>query len=36
LLSTPISLNVISQVVGIGRMPRGGRYINKEIARELI
>ena len=36
LLSTPISLSVISQVTGIGRMPRGGRYINKEIARELI
>ena len=36
LLSTPISLNVISQITGIGRMPRGGRYINKEIARELI
>ena len=36
LLSTPISLSVIFQVTGIGRMPRGGRYINKEIVRELI
>jgi len=36
LLSAPIPLSVISQVTGIGRMPRGGRYINKEIARELI
>lgn len=36
LLSTPKSLRVLSQIMGIGRMPRGGRYINKEIARELI
>lgn len=36
LLSTPIPFNVISQITGIGRMPRGGRYLNKEIAHELI
>jgi len=36
LLSAPKSLKDISQVTGIGRMSRNGRYINKEIARELI
>ncbi len=35
-LSQPISASVILQVVGIGRMPRGGRYISREIAQELI
>ena len=35
-LSHPISAKVIFQVVGVGRMPRGGRYISREIAHELI
>ena len=34
--SPPISASVIFQVAGIGRMPRGGRYISREIAQELI
>jgi predicted transcriptional regulator len=36
MFSQPISASVISQVVGIGRMPRGGRYISREIAQELV
>jgi len=35
-LSHPVSAKVIFRVVGIGRMPRGGRYISREIARKLI
>ena len=34
--SHPISASVIFRVAGIGRMPRGGRYISREIAQELI
>lgn len=34
--SQPISASVIFQVAGIGRMPRGGRYISREIAHGLI
>lgn len=36
ILSQPISDNVIFRVAGIGRMPRGGRYISRETAQELI
>jgi len=35
-LDAPISANVISQVTGINRMPRSGRYINKEMTHKLI
>jgi len=35
-LSQPISAKVIFRVAGIGRMPRGGRYINRKIAQKLI
>ena len=35
-LSQPISAKVIFRVAGVGRMPRGGRYISREIAQELI
>ena len=36
ILSQPVSASVVLQVAGIGRMPRGGRYINREMAQELI
>ncbi|MFQ6080311.1 MAG: hypothetical protein ACE5OW_01420 [Candidatus Bathyarchaeia archaeon] len=36
LLSAPKSLKDISQITGIERMSRNGRYINEETARELI
>jgi len=35
-LSTPIRANVISQVTGIRRMSRMGKYITKEMAHQLI
>jgi len=35
-LATPVPASVISQVAGIGRMPRMGKYIPKEMARQLI
>jgi len=35
-LSTPIRANVISQVTGIRRIPRMGKYITKEMAHQLI
>jgi len=35
-LSSPITASVISQITGIGRMPRSGKYVNKETAHELI
>ena len=35
-LSQPISASMIRQVAGIGRMPRGGRYLSKKLAQELI
>ena len=34
-LSHPTSARVIFRVAGIGRMPRGGRYISRGIAQEL-
>lgn len=35
-LPTPIPANVIFQVTGIGRMPRMGKYITKEMAHQLL
>jgi predicted transcriptional regulator len=35
-LSIPIRANVISQVTGIRRIPRMGKYITKEMAHQLI
>lgn len=35
-LDTPVPASVISQVTGINRMPRSGRYINREMAHKLI
>ena len=35
-LASPISASVISQVTGIGIMPRMGKYITKEMAHRLI
>ena len=35
-LSSPIPASVISQITGIGRMPRSGKYVNKETAHKLI
>jgi len=35
-LSQPISAKVIFRVVGVDRMPRGGRYLSREIAQKLI
>jgi len=35
-LSSPIPASVISQLTGIGRMPRSGKYVNKETAHKLI
>jgi len=35
-LSTPIRANVISQVTGIRRISRMGKYITKEMAHQLI
>lgn len=34
--STPIPVRAVSQIIGIGRMPRGGKYISKEMANALI
>jgi predicted transcriptional regulator len=35
-LSQPISAKVIFRVVGVARMPRGGRYISREMTQKLI
>jgi len=35
-LPVPIPASVISQVTGIGRMPRMGKYITKEMVHQLI
>jgi len=35
-LDTPISASVIYRLTGINRMPRSGRYINKELTHKLI
>jgi len=34
-LSQPVSASMVLQVTGVGRMPRGGKYINREMAQEL-
>ncbi|KPV64765.1 MAG: hypothetical protein AOA65_0832 [Candidatus Bathyarchaeota archaeon BA1] len=34
--SMPVSFNIISKILGIKRMPRRGRYVNKGQAEELI
>ena len=34
--STPIPVKVFSQVIGVSRMPRGGKYISREMANALI
>jgi len=35
-LPVPIPASVISKVIGIGRMPRSGKYINKKTVNQLI
>jgi len=35
-LSVPIPASAISKVIGIGRMPRSGKYINKKTVNQLI
>lgn len=35
-LSNPISENTVCEIAGIARMPRGGRYINRETANQLL
>ena len=34
--SAPISFKVFSQVIGVNRMPRGGKYLSKEMTDALI
>ena len=34
--STPISIRAVSQIIGVSRMPRGGKYISKEMANALL
>lgn len=34
--SAPISVKVFSQICGVSRMPRGGKYISREMANALI
>ncbi len=29
-LSSPVSMQIVSGLLGVSRMPRGGRYLNKE------
>lgn len=33
---TPVPIKVFSQVVGVSRMPRGGKYMSEEMASALI
>ena len=35
-LENPTSMEAISKVLGVSRMPRGGKYINHETANQLI
>jgi len=35
-LSTPIPVKIVSQVIGVNQMPRGGKYISRETANALI
>lgn len=34
--STPVPVKVVSQIIGVSRMPRGGKYISREMANALI
>lgn len=34
-LETPVSMEVINTVLGVPRMPRGGKYLNREIVNQL-
>lgn len=34
--SAPVSVKVVSQVIGVSRMPRGGKYISREMANALV
>ena len=34
-LKNPVSMDVISKVLGVPRMPRGGKYLNRESANQL-
>ncbi len=34
-LETPVSMEAISKVLGVLRMPRGGKYLNRETANQL-
>jgi len=34
--STPVPVKVFSQIIGVSRMPRGGKYISREMANALI
>lgn len=34
--STPVPVKVVSRIIGVSRMPRGGKYISREIANALI
>ncbi|MDI6846605.1 MAG: hypothetical protein QMD23_00500 [Candidatus Bathyarchaeia archaeon] len=34
-LQTPVSMEAINTVLGVPRMPRGGKYLNREIVNQL-
>ena len=34
-LKNPVSMDVISKVLGVPRMPRGGKYLNRKSANQL-
>jgi len=34
--SAPVPVKVVSQIIGVSRMPRGGKYISREMANALI
>ena len=34
--SSPIPVKVVSQIIGVNRMPRGGKFISREMANALI
>jgi predicted transcriptional regulator len=34
-LDSPVSMKVISKVLGVLTMPRGGKYLNRETANQL-
>jgi len=34
-LDSPVSMNVIRKVLGVLRIPRGGKYLNRETANQL-